>query len=273
MTRTAADTIIFTDLDGSLLDHHDYSFAPAQPALALARRLCIPVIPVTSKTAAEVLGLRNRLDNHDPFVIENGAAIAIPEHSSQFATDGLPGDQALCWLHLARDKREWQPALQDILQRGRFAATPVSALTAEQISRATGLSPAAAQSAAQRQFGEPLLWQDKSYRKQELGDMLRSAGLGMLQGGRFVHVQDRGVDKGRAVRELLSRWQGVSAPRTIGLGDSGNDIALLETVDHAVLIKSPAHDFPVAHGRRDTRYSELTGPAGWNAAVQELIKN
>ena len=42
--------LIFTDLDGSLLDHHSYSFAPAVPLLAELDALGIPVIPITGKT-------------------------------------------------------------------------------------------------------------------------------------------------------------------------------------------------------------------------------
>jgi predicted mannosyl-3-phosphoglycerate phosphatase (HAD superfamily) len=50
--------LIFTDLDGSLLDHHTYSFAPAANYLDRLETQGIPVIPITSKTRAEVLVLR-----------------------------------------------------------------------------------------------------------------------------------------------------------------------------------------------------------------------
>ena len=46
--------IVFTDLDGTLLDHDDYSFEAARPALAKLETLNIPVILTTSKTATEV---------------------------------------------------------------------------------------------------------------------------------------------------------------------------------------------------------------------------
>ena len=63
MTRTEAvkhttggagrAVVVFTDLDGTLMDHDSYDVAPAKPALdALAAR-SIPVVPVTSKTRAE----------------------------------------------------------------------------------------------------------------------------------------------------------------------------------------------------------------------------
>ena len=71
--------IIYTDLDGSLLDHQSYSFAPAANFLERLGNLTIPVIPVTSKTRNEVLSLRKSLNSRHPFVVENGAAICLPK--------------------------------------------------------------------------------------------------------------------------------------------------------------------------------------------------
>jgi predicted mannosyl-3-phosphoglycerate phosphatase (HAD superfamily) len=67
--------VIFTDLDGSLLDHYSYSFAPAANYLERLESQQTPVIAITSKTRAEVLAIREQMANPHPFVIENGAAI------------------------------------------------------------------------------------------------------------------------------------------------------------------------------------------------------
>jgi mannosyl-3-phosphoglycerate phosphatase len=64
--------LIFTDLDGTLLDHHSYSFSAALPALQRLRRFNIPLIPVTSKTLAELAPLMRELDNPHPCIAENG---------------------------------------------------------------------------------------------------------------------------------------------------------------------------------------------------------
>ena len=72
-------TIVFTDLDGTLLDDANYSWEAARPALEELKRRGIPCVLVTSKTRAEVEFWRNRLGNTDPFVVENGAAVFIPK--------------------------------------------------------------------------------------------------------------------------------------------------------------------------------------------------
>ncbi|MDO8862561.1 HAD hydrolase family protein [Haliea sp. E1-2-M8] len=73
--------LVFSDLDGSLLDHRDYSFRAALPGLEALREREIPLIFCSSKTRAEIEPLRARLDNRDPFIVENGAAVFIPRGS------------------------------------------------------------------------------------------------------------------------------------------------------------------------------------------------
>lgn len=46
--------VIFTDLDGTLLDHETYSFAAAGEALEALTRENIPLILCSSKTRAEI---------------------------------------------------------------------------------------------------------------------------------------------------------------------------------------------------------------------------
>lgn len=63
---------VFTDLDGTLLDHETYSWEAARPALERLELSGIPWILVTSKTRAEVELWRKQLGNRHPFIIENG---------------------------------------------------------------------------------------------------------------------------------------------------------------------------------------------------------
>lgn len=70
--------IVYTDLDGSLLDSTTYSYEAATPALTVLRKLGVPLVLVSSKTRAEMEPLRQRLAHHDPFIVENGGAVFIP---------------------------------------------------------------------------------------------------------------------------------------------------------------------------------------------------
>ena len=55
--------VIFTDLDGTLLDHETYSWATAEPALKRLRKEGVPLIMVSSKTRLEIEVLRDQMGN------------------------------------------------------------------------------------------------------------------------------------------------------------------------------------------------------------------
>src|SRR3990172_1267329 len=76
--------IICTDLDGTLFDHFTYSYSAASDALKLIKEKGIPLIICTSKTRAEILSIRKRLKNKDPFISENGGAVYIPDRYFSF---------------------------------------------------------------------------------------------------------------------------------------------------------------------------------------------
>jgi len=67
--------LVFTDLDGTLLDHNTYGWEEAIPALELCRTRGVPVILVSSKTRAEMAALRCKLSISTPFISENGGGI------------------------------------------------------------------------------------------------------------------------------------------------------------------------------------------------------
>ena len=81
--------IVYTDLDGSLLDSTTYSYRAAIPALTALREQDIPLVLVSSKTRAEMEPLRRRLDHHDPFIVENGGAVFVPHGLFDFPLERM----------------------------------------------------------------------------------------------------------------------------------------------------------------------------------------
>ena len=68
-----ARPLVFTDLDGTLLDHHTYRFDEAAEMLEYLKARDIPLIIVTSKTRPEVLKLQQKLGIRAPFIVERAA--------------------------------------------------------------------------------------------------------------------------------------------------------------------------------------------------------
>jgi mannosyl-3-phosphoglycerate phosphatase len=68
--------IVLSDLDGTLLNHDDYAYDAAKPALEALREHYIPLILCSSKTSAEIILLRGDMGFNDcPAIVENGGGI------------------------------------------------------------------------------------------------------------------------------------------------------------------------------------------------------
>ena len=76
--------MVVSDLDGTLLDHSDYSFDLVLPVLDRMDEAGIPLVVNTSKTRAEWLAIRGELGNFDPYIVENGSAIYDGEKVETF---------------------------------------------------------------------------------------------------------------------------------------------------------------------------------------------
>ncbi|MDP6101448.1 MAG: HAD hydrolase family protein, partial [Dehalococcoidia bacterium] len=79
MTDILPTQVVFTDLDGTLLDLETYSFTPALPAVQALLKRGVPIVFSSAKTRSEQEVYRQQLKNHDPFIVENGGCIFIPE--------------------------------------------------------------------------------------------------------------------------------------------------------------------------------------------------
>lgn len=246
--------LVVTDLDGTLLDHHDYSYAPALPVIERLQAHSIPLIANTSKTRAEWLAMRDRFHkNTDPFVTENGSAIFMPEGSQTYG----------------RTREEILDLLQPFRKSYRFEG--FADWTTAQVQEHTGLDQEAAALAQEREFSEPLIWHDTNTAKASFLEALADHELMTLQGGRFLHVLGK-TDKGRPLSLLRDYYrENEMDPIVIALGDSPNDIAMLEYADIGVIIASPkVEELEVPHGKRIER-STLQGPAGWAEVLTKLI--
>ncbi len=285
--------IVFTDLDGTLLDHDTYGWEPAIPALEQCRRKGAPVILVSSKTRAEMDILRRRLALSSPFISENGGGIFFPKETcvdpppgsvSVVSVDGPAGPvESSAGSSAGRVKGLWEislgvpyarliQAFREIRNELKWDIKGFSDMGIAEISRLTGLDKGAARLAAMREYDEPFI-----IKGEEPGDVAllhRAAerrGLLITSGGRFYHLQGKN-DKARGM-ELVTAWykQYHKQILVIALGDSPNDFGMLERADFPVLIRSP-RTFPDLEKRCPRlKISDHTGPAGWNSAVLGIL--
>mgnify|MGYP001822923029 CR=1 FL=1 len=267
--------LIFTDMDGTLLDHYSYSHSEVDKLLVELDKHDIPVIANTSKTFSEMLVLQKEFNNRHPFIIENGAAVVIPNDYFSVRPTGMV-QQGDFWVKSFVQKRAyWQTIIGLLRTRYYDCFKTFSQLGPEQISELTGLGFENACRSSQRQYGEPIVWMADAPLKRQFIDELRELGANVLIGGRFMHVSGH-TDKGIAMQWLCEQYQTVfknQIIKSIAAGDSHNDVAMLERSDLAVLIRSPSHDLPVLKRTQGCYVSGHEGPKGWAESIYKLMKN
>lgn len=264
--------VIFTDLDGTLLDHDDYSFSAAVDMLKKLANSHIPVIPNTSKTRAEVMQLMEKMDLHGPFIVENGAAIYLPQ--SDFPTAPLGTEKVGDYLRFAfaAPRQKWLELLQTIETPFAGLFRHFATMTVEQVCEATGLSASDAQLAMQREFGEPIEWLGDAKQKKLFIKTLTELGASPVEGGRFIHLKDE-CDKAHAMNWLMEQLRQTQQLNwvSVALGDGQNDAAMLAAADYPIRIKSPTNSLPDIDTQKNVITSTLLGPAGWSECLQHLI--
>lgn len=265
---------VFSDLDGSLLDHDTYSFHAAKTALETLRANNIPLVLVSSKTRAEIEGIRVALGNDQPFIVENGACVFVPKNVCGEQPPGTDEKDGY-WVYESSAPREhWLGLIDEVGTEFIGEFQTFFAAGTSGIREMTGLSEVESAAANQRDYSEPVAWLGSDANKQKFVLALEAAGASVQQGGRFLSVSGD-CDKGRALiwlRQQFVSWYQADAVVDIAIGDSGNDVAMLEVAGTALLIRSPKHPFPSLDRTEAVMRSEAFGPAGWAEGVMNWLK-
>ncbi len=249
--------LVFTDLDGTLLDHHSYSFAPAQPALDELKARNIPLILVSSKTRAELEALQQQLNINTPFICENGAAVFWQaDQQWQRQEFSLPRTDILQQLKQLRDQG--------------FDFISFADCSVAQIAEMTGLSEAEADLASQRDYTEPLLWRGSEQSLEQFRQRLAANHLQAVQGGRFISVMGE-FDKGTSLQWLRQRYEKDGPVTVVALGDSPNDEPMLNAADIAVVIRSQRSAELNIDKPAQCIYTDAPGPSGWQQAMADIL--
>jgi mannosyl-3-phosphoglycerate phosphatase len=261
--------VVFTDLDGSLLDRDTYSFEAARPALEWLTECGIPLVFVSSKTRSELAFWRRAIGNVHPFVMENGGAIVIPKGYFEGSFPGHRPSRTLGVIELGTRYPRLVTELRRASGAARCRTRGFNDMTPEHIASHFSLSLNQARMARKREFDEPFLILDGG-RKEALLQEIERAGLTCSSGGRLLHLTGHS-DKGIAVRELIRRYKLAWGPvRTLGLGDGMNDLPMLESVSVPVILRSPAAR-KLSRLLPSAMVTDAAGPEGWNQAVLSLV--
>lgn len=257
--------LIFSDLDGSLLDIHTYDWQPAIPWLDRLLDYQIPIILCSSKTVAEMLEIQQELGLEGlPLIAENGAVIQ-PDVRWEMGKRHIRG-----MAH-----QDIRRLIEQIRLQLRVKFTTFDDVDERVISEWTGLTRYRSALARKHEASVTLIWRDTDEKMAEFEEELARSGLKCLQGARFWHILDARCGKDVAVNWLIEQYheqEGI-VPTTLGLGDGPNDAPLLDSVDFAVVIKGINRQGIVLRDTSPARVyrTQQSGPAGWCEGLDHFL--
>lgn len=278
--------IIFTDLDGTLLDSETYSYEKSLAAINRLKKNGIPIIFCSAKTRAEQEIYRHELGLFHPFIVENGSAIFIPRAYFPFPFDYHKVVDGLLAIELAIPYSRVKKLLDKIRRENDFRFRGFGDMSAVEVAEITGLNIESARLAQHREYAETIVMAISQSPEHGEGEAkqshitpedldkflktLREAGLNWAYGGQFYHVMGGG-DKGKAVEILNDLYRKMwGRLKSIGLGNSLNDLPMLSQVDIPILVQKRDYNWEHINLPR-LRKVQGVGPEGWSKAIIPIL--
>ncbi|MDR4505585.1 MAG: HAD-IIB family hydrolase [Candidatus Scalindua sp.] len=266
--------IIFTDLDGTLIDHHTYSHHDAEEALAEVKKQKASLVLCSSKTKEEIEVYRKRLSNSEPFVVENGGAIFIPKEYKLLTDRFDHEDNDYFIIKIGTEYQKLVDVFEKIRRKTGVDTKGINEFTLEEFIQITKLHKEEAVLAMKREYTLPFVVHGGVEEVKAIKDEIALSGLNFTEGAKFMYLMGSN-DKGKAVRilvDIFKRNYREGKITTVGIGDSLNDLPMLEAVEKPFLVKKISNDYDGRIRVKNLVLADGIGPVGWNKAVLRLFK-
>lgn len=291
---------MFTDIDGTLVDINTAEYGKETDKLIrLIKERNIPLILTSAKTRLEQNKIREDLGLSDPFIVENGGAIVIPKgyfpdyalrdikyplRETQETKNGAIDVNHEIVVELGKPADYIRAKLSDIRKKYSINFRGVADISVEKLSNLALISREQAKRMAQRNYGETIL-QIQSEDIARFIKYVQEDGMKVIHGGRFFDVTV-GTDKGIAVGILKKLFKDKFHNNVtfFGIGDSTNDIPMLNLMDIPILVQRQDSswvddgEIKMKNAVDSNRISsnklikvEGIGPNGWENAIHKII--
>lgn len=260
--------VIITDLDGSLLSHSTFSFKQIHNDILELLDSGIHIVPASSKTKIEMNVFCSELGRELPFVYENGAGIQnirslMPDSK---LPDTLLSEKAISVNNL------WQVWVEKVPNELKKQCLFVHEMDMKQQINLFGLKGERLENALNREFSFCFKFVGNRAELRLLKHILDTNNLSFHQGGRVLTLS--GKHNKSDFCELIqfnSRQHG-SSSFLVGVGDSENDVELLEACDVSCIIPRPHKPLlSLSIPLERTIIAGSIAPLGWLEAVRKAL--
>jgi len=272
--------LIFSALEGALVDPHTDSYAGAEEALSELEERKIPYVLLTGRTREEIEHIRKDLGHNHPFITENGGGIFFPDGYFSLKIPGVV--RTARYLSIAQGKpyAEVCEALDDIAEECSVGVAGFHHMSLREVADNLGLRPRDAELARAREFDEPFYFtsaDEKAIAK--FVETAKAKGYDARRGPTFWHFSSK-CDTARAVRTTAQLFREATHIKLslVGIGASDLDLPWLRAMDHPVLLpsagtpsKSSGQTLENSGRGKTIIMGDAPGSAGWNRAILDII--
>jgi mannosyl-3-phosphoglycerate phosphatase family protein len=276
--------LIFSDIDNTLLQsyiikegeiYHTEEYGEIKEIVQRLRKNHIPLVLCSSKTRVEQEKIRKYLEIKDPFIVENGGAIYIPENYFPIDLEELGLsinriDKNLV-IELGKSYNRIIETLQEIREISSIEFIAVHDLSLPELARKVGITINDAKLMASREYSETVL-EININELDNLKKILNHRGLRILQGTRYNTISSL-HDKGSAI-SILKKLYAMKFEKeyieSIGIGDALNDIPMFENVDKPFLVRNFQNSYTPMKINNLTRVIGI-GQTGWKEIILKYI--
>lgn len=276
--------LIFSDIDNTLLQsyiikegeiYHIEEYGEIKEIVQKLRKNKIPLVLCSSKTRFEQEKIRKYLEIDDPYVVENGGAIFIPENYfpidlEEFGLSINRNNENLV-IELGKSYNRIIETLQEIREIFHIEFIAVHDLSLPELAQKVGISIYDAKLMASREYSETILEININI-LDKLKKILNDRGLRILQGTRYNTVSSL-HDKGSAIsilKKLYSIKYENEKIESIGIGDAFNDIPMFENVDKPFLVRNIQNSYAPMKINNLIRVNGI-GQTGWKEIILNYI--
>ena len=260
--------IIFTDLDETLLKKNQYCYRTLNNFIIKLLRYEYLIIPVTSKTYTEVINLLKLIKFQIPFSVENGGAYYIPIKNNKYYLY-----KKVLNPHALNAK-----TIKKILTKNIFKKYLSNVEFIENLSFAnqkiiTKLNYNQLENFNAREYTVPVLWHGIKDLKKKFEESLFKHHLKITFGGKLYNISGlhSKVDSINYFTDYYKRKFKTKKLITISLGDSQNDIEILNNSNYSGIIKSNTYRITNIRKKNNIFRSFTQPPHGWVEILKKII--
>ena len=254
--------LLFTDLDGSLLNKKTFDFNAASYLIKDCISKGINIIPNSSKTDLELNEICEDLNIPKIYISENGSCIK----GLNFLSNSLNKE-----ISLSRSKEIiLKNFIENVDINLRQKCLILENEPLQNQIKILGLPKDKIPKALNRKFSFPFIFEGNENQELQLKTIVKKYGLKIQFGGRVLNLGDE-VSKGNAMKTFVSLLSKETKKDyvLICVGDNENDFDMLDKCDYPCLVKNGP--IKKINFKNQCIFSTQEAPYGWVEVVNKTL--